>query len=202
MSSVNEKRIIDGQAVLKEQLESIEATAEEFLSALKGFRRDLPLSVQSCGDYFDADFSESADGMAVPKLLTGMSFADLSGMLSLAESAIDGSIKIKNPPLGPDQEAREKILHEIGITHTNLMDVSDRAYELYQCLQSACFEFDVFNTKNIEVGFTEANILFERDSLNAARALARALSERAIRLDIDLMESKKRLETGQKKVTI
>ena len=194
------QRTAQGQELLKEHLVKIEANAKLFLSALKGLRRDLPVSMHACSKYFLAEFPEPVSTIGVPPLSSGASFADLREMLSFTESAIDGTIAIKNPPDGPDQGDREKIFKEIGITHANLMDVSEAAYELYQCIQTACFEFDVFNTKNIEVGCPEANILFERDSLNVAMALSRALSERAIRLDIDLMESRKRLEFGERQL--
>ncbi len=185
----------EGEVLLAEQLVKVATSAETFLNALKGFRRDLPLSIQA-SKYFSADFSEPAHILVVPKLFSGMSFADLRQMLTLCEGAIDGAITIKNPPMGPIANDKEKLLEEIMITHKNLLDTADAAYQLYQTLQSACFEFDVFNTKNIEVGEIDANILFERDSLNVGRALSRALSERAIRLDIDLMQARKEVETG------
>lgn len=198
MSDENTARTHEGEALLKEHLIKVEAQAKLFLSALKGFRRDLTLSIQASPSFFEPVFPEPVAMLAVPPLQNGMSFSDLQKMLSLAEDAIDGKIGISNPPAGPNQDEREKLSKEIDITHQNLLDVSDTAYRLYESIQTAGFEFDVFNTKNIEVGYEEANILFNRDAQNLAMGTARALSERAIRLDIDLVENKRRLESGER----
>lgn len=199
MTEAGAARAREGTILLLDHLEKISESAKVFIAAVKGFRRDLPLSTKACPKYFHADFPESANIIGVPPMIDGMSFAGLREMLSLAESAIDGSIRIKNPPAGPDTADKECLLEEMALTHSNLMDISDTAYGLYQTLQTACFEFDVFNTKNIEVEEPEANIVFERDSLNVSRALSRALSERAIRLDIDLMQKRREVETGNPK---
>jgi len=192
----------EGDTLLKEHLAKISAQTDLFLASLKGFRRDLALGVQSKEQFMQAEFIGLTTILGVPPLFGGRSFADLQQMLALAEDAIDGRITLKNPPDGPDQTEREKLLEEITITHNNLMDVSDTARRLYDSLQAAGLECDVFNTKNIEVGDTEPNILFYRDALNVSAALARALSERAVRLDIDLMEGKYRIESGANKMKI
>ncbi len=144
--------------------------------------------------------------IAVPPLDGGRSFADLSEMLRLSEDAENGSIYVKNPPTGPrwssEGGVREKLLSEIDITHKNLMEISDASRRLYQTIQSAGFEFDVFNTKNIEVKFPEANIIFDRDAQSVAMETARALGERVVRLDIELMEDKRRVETGDEQAKI
>ncbi|MBP7804962.1 MAG: hypothetical protein KA052_01915, partial [Candidatus Pacebacteria bacterium] len=113
----------EGEVLLAEQLVKVATSAETFLNALKGFRRDLPLSIQA-SKYFSADFSEPAHILVVPKLFSGMSFADLRQMLTLCEGAIDGAITIKNPPMGPIANDKEKLLEEIMITHKNLLDTA------------------------------------------------------------------------------
>ena len=97
---------------------------------------------------------------------------------------------------------RNKMLEEARLAHTNLMDVADTANRLYQAIQTAGFEFDVFNTKNLEVGHSDMNVLFDRDAVYVSAATARALGERAVRLDIDLVEAIQSLETGEKKIRI
>ena len=192
----------EGIALLKDHLTKVSGEAELFLASLKGFRRDLMLAEQSVGDHLKSQFTGLTTLLAVPELAGGRSFADLCDFLGLAEDAIDGTITLKDPSNGPDLSARETLLEEISITHENLMDVSETGRHLYESLQTACLEFDIFNTKNIEVGDTEPNILFDRDALNASSALARALSERAIRLDIDLMERKYQIESGTEKMKV
>ena len=130
------------------------------------------------------------------------SFADLANMLSLADSALDGTIKLTSPKEGPDQETRTKILEETKLIHNNLMDVADTANRMYQAIQTAGFEFDIFNTKNFEVGETSMDIVFDRDTIYLLAATSRALGERAIRLDIDLVEGIERMSTGQRKIKI
>ncbi len=197
MSNEYEDRIEEGKVLLSEQLKKIEAQTNLYLAALKGFRRDLALSA-SAMSYIDAEFTGLVTMITVPPLSGGRSFADLSEMLRLCEDAENGSMYITTPPVGPDQSRRERLLAEIDITHKNLAEVSDTAHRLYETIRLACFEFDVFNTKNIEVRFTEANIIFDRDALYAATSAARALGERAVRLDIDLVEARRRVETGQR----
>ena len=191
-------RIEEGAELLKEHLKKVEGQAELFLGALSGFRRDLGQSLVVCEKHLTAVFTGTVDLVAVPPLHDGNGFSDLGKMLSFAEDAIDGEIAVKNPRRGPDESDKETLLDELELTHKNLTDVSDTAHRLYQSIQAAGYEFDVFNTKNLEAEYTEANILFDRDALNVAMATARALGERAVRMDIDLMDSKERLESGEK----
>lgn len=194
----NTSRIEEGKTILGDHLKKVEGQAELFAAALAGFRRDLGLSLDACPKHLAAVFTGDMDLVAVPPLHAGTGFADLEKMLGFAEDALDGEIAVKNPRLGPDSSDKDTLLDEIEITHKNLTDVSDTAQRLYLAIQAAGYEFDVFNTKNIEAEYTEANILFDRDSLNVAAATARALGERAVRLDIDLMASRERLENGER----
>jgi|GEM_PF-5599262 len=199
----NIERTKEGQQLLADQLKNIAEMSGLFLAALKGFRRDLSLSVRSNEQYLQAEFAGPPDILAVPPLFDGAGFADLRKFLTLSEDAIDGSILVQIPARGPIQEAaRDALAEELMLAHQNLVDVSDTARRLYECIQNASLEFDVFNTKNIEVGYPEANILFERDALNVAMSTARALGERAVRMDIDLMESKSRLVSGERKPNV
>lgn len=191
-------RTEEGKALLSDHLKKIEGHAELFAAALAGFRRDLALSLDACPKHLVAAFTGDMDLVAMPPLHAGSGFADLEKALGFAEDALDGAIAIKNPRLGSDASDKDALLDEIEITHKNLTDVADTAQRLYLAIQAAGYEFDVFNTKNIEAEYTEANILFDRDSLNVAAATARALGERAIRLDIDLVESRERLESGER----
>jgi hypothetical protein len=187
-----------GDELLKDHLKKVEGQAELFLAALSGFRRDLGQSLTACEGHLAAVFTGAIDMLVVPPLHAGTGFADLGTMLGFAEDALDGDIAVKNPRKGKDDSEKESLLEELELAHKNLTDVSDTAHRLYQSIQAAGYEFDVFNTKNIEAQYTEANILFDRDALNVSMATARALGERAVRLDIDLMESKQRLESGEK----
>ncbi|MEI8130710.1 MAG: hypothetical protein WCG55_04375 [bacterium] len=195
-------RMNEGKELEKDHLVKVVGMTDFFLSAVKGFRRDLALSIPSCPDYLEADFLTLPNGLVVPPMPTAKSFGDLSKMLTLSDDALNGTIKLKNPKFGPDQGMREKLLEEALLTHKNLMDVADTANRMYQTIQTAGFEFDVFNSNNIEVGHADMNIVFDRDELYLASATARALGERAVRLDIDLVEGIERLQTGQNKVTI
>ena len=195
-------RVKEGKELEQDNLTKVAGMAYFFLSAVKGFRRDLALSIPSCPDYFDAEFLSLPSGLVIPPMRNANCFGDLSKMLTLTDDALNGTIKLKNPNSGPDQSMRAKVLEEAALTHKNLMDVADTAHRMYQAIQTAGFEFDVFNTKNIEAGHSDMNIVFDRDELYLAAATARALGERAVRLDIDLVEGIERLQTGQKKVTI
>jgi hypothetical protein len=190
-------RMKEGDMLLSDHYTEIRSAAALAVSTLKGFRRDLTLSLQSCKQYMQAEFGELPTGLAVPPFENGMSFSDLRRCLSLAEAAIEGSISIENPPLGPNQEDKHRLLEEINITHKNLADISDSAHRLYERLQAASFEFDVFNSNNILADYPAANILFDRDALNVAMSTARAISERAVRIDIDLMGSKDKLVSSE-----
>ena len=192
----------EGKELEQDHLIKVSGMTDFFLSAVKGFRRDLALSIPSCPDYLEADFLSLPNGLVVPPMPTAGSFGDLGKMLTLSDDALNGTIKLKNPKLGPDQGMREKLLEEALLTHKNLMDVSDTAHRMYQTIQTAGFEFDVFNSNNIEAGHANMNIVFDRDELYLAAATARALGERAVRLDIDLVEGIERLQSGQKKVSI
>ncbi len=192
----------EGEELLREHLKKAEGMAGFFLAALKGFRRDLGLSTQSYPDNLDSDLPALPGGLAIPPMPDANGFSDLGRALLLCDAALDGKIRIKNPKIGPDHETRDKVLEEAKLAHKNLMDMADTAHRLYQCIQTAGFEFDVFNTKNIEVGRTDLNILFDRDAVYMAAATARALGERAVRLDIDLVEGIQNLESGQKQIRI
>ncbi len=193
-----EHRKAEGRELLAEQLKKTESAAALFLAALKGFRRDLALSAQSHPDNIDAEFVGLTNELGVPPMQNEHSFSDLDKLLALCDEALDGRIKIKNPKSGPNNETRDKLLEEAKLAHKNLMDIADAAQRLYQSIQTAGFEFDVFNTKNIEVRRPDMNILFDRDTVYVSAATARALGERAIRLDIDLVEGIQSLETGEK----
>lgn len=197
MSDDHMHRIGEGNDLFRDQITKITQTAEAVVPAVKGFRRDLGLALQASPDHIRADFPPLTAGLIVPVLEEGRSFSDLYEMLRLVEEGLDGAIRLRNPASGPDQKEKEIVLDEVGIIHQNLMDISETSRRLYESLKTAQFEFDVFNTKNIEAKYPEANILFDRDSLNLSMATARALGERAVRMDIDLMDSRKRLETGQ-----
>ncbi len=192
----------EGRELLAEQLKRTGEAALLFLAALKGFRRDLALSVQAHPDNLEAEFVGLTNQLGVPPMGNEHSFSDLDKLLAFCDEALDGKIRIKNPKIGPDHETRDKLLDEAKLAHKNLMDIADAAQRLYQSIQTAGFEFDVFNTKNIEVGRTDLNILFDRDTVYVSAATARALGERAIRLDIDLVEGIQNLETGQKQARI
>ena len=192
-------RISEGKEILQNDLVKVEESARVFLGTLKGFRRDLLLVTQTCPKFIKADFPEPVHMIDVPPLTDGMSFFDLHEMLSLTEVAIDGKISIKNPPPSEQfKNDRVKIGEEIMLVHKNLLAVSEAAYAMYECIQNAGLEFDVFNSKNIEDECPQANIVFNRDEQGSAMMLGRALSERAIRIDIDLMESKRNLELGER----
>ncbi len=187
------QRIRIGQEIMRDHFVQIGDTTEIFLGALKGFRRDLALSSKATFGNIRGEFIETATIIAVPPLSDGMSLSNLSAMLTLCTQAFFGTIAIDIPETMTEEE-KNYFLEELDVTHTNLMAVSETATQLYQSIKETGFDFDVFNTENIENEHTECNILFNRDALNLAMETARALAERAVRLDIDLMESRESLE--------
>ena len=197
MNKTEVARIAMGKELFIDHLTQITEQAKIFLGALKGFRRDLATSVEAMPNYIRAEFVENAHMIVVPELVDGMSFADFADMCALCEDALDGSIRFKNPPEAPDQKEKKALREEMMLVHQNLIDVSDTAHRLYQMIAQAGFEFDVFNSKNNDVDFHEADVLFNRDALNVSMSTSRALSERAVRLDIDVMEAVHRLSVGE-----
>ncbi len=182
-----------GEELLRDHLGHIKESAEAFLGALKGFRRDLLLSSQATGRSIVFEFSETPTILMIPSLSEKTGFPDLSKTLSLCAQALFGSISVSFSGT-PPKDARTILLEEIELIHKNLADVSELANRLYESIKTAGFEFDVFNTQNIEADHRECNVLFDRDALNVSMETARALGEAVVRLDIDLMESKKRFE--------
>jgi hypothetical protein len=171
-------RTQEGKELLADHLIYIKNEAEAYLGALKGFRRDLILSSKATNGQIYGEFNQTATIIAVPPLFDGMSFADLRAMLHICTEAFFGRIIVGSGPL----QAKE-----IQMTHKNLTDVGETAKRLYESIKTAGFEFDVFNTMNLEAEHVECNILFNRDAMNVAMEISRALSEYAVRLDIDLM---------------
>ena len=188
MNSTEVARIAMGKELLREHLVQIVEQAKVFVGALQGFRRDLATSVEAMPGYIRAEFIDGAHMIAPPVLVDGMSFTDLAQMLRLCEDALDGTIYFKTQLQAQDQNEKKELREEMMLTHKNLLDTSDTAHRLYQAIAQAGFEFDTFNSKNNDVGFHEADILFNRDALNLSMSTARALSERSVRLDIDLIE--------------
>ncbi len=186
-----EHRTNEGREILQDQLMYIKTEADAFLGALKGFRRDLALSAKATGGMIHGEFKETATIIAVPPLSDGMSFADLRAMLHICTEAFFGTIMEEGVLEKMNKDQKITFLEEVDITHKNLTDVSETAKRLYESIKTAGYEFDVFNSQNLDAEHTECNILFNRDALNVAMETSRALSEYAVRLDIDLMEAKK-----------
>ncbi len=186
-----EHRTEEGKELLKDHLSYIKVEAEAYLGALKGFRRDLALSSKATRGNIHGEFKETAAIIAVPPLSDGMSFADLRAMLHICTEAFFGKIMHGDNLEKFSNKEKITFLEEVDITHKNLTDVGEAAKRLYETIKTAGFEFDVFNTMNLEAEHVECNILFNRDAMNVAMEISRALSEYAVRLDIDLMEAKK-----------
>ncbi|MBP6884693.1 MAG: hypothetical protein KBC17_02620 [Candidatus Pacebacteria bacterium] len=182
-------RTFEGKGILHDHLKKIREASELFLSALKGFHRDIGISIRSFPENIRVEFKEEAKILDIPPLFHGGDFANLSEAMLRAEDAIDGEIKISFPWI-VNQEGRKKILEEIELIHRNLLLVADSAMQVHDLIQKATLQFDMFNAKNQEVNYKEADIIFNRDAMNIAMQTARAISERAIRFDIDLVAKK------------
>lgn len=182
-------RTFEGKGILHDHMKKIHEASELFMSALKGFHRDIRISESAVPENIKVSFSEDANILAIPPLMHGGDFANLSTALLRAEDAIDGEIKISFPWI-VNQEGRKRILEEIEIIHRNLLLVADSAMQVHDLIQKANLQFDMFNAKNQDVNYKEADIIFNRDAMNIAMQTARAISERAIRFDIDLVAKK------------
>lgn len=179
-------RLAEGKEILEIELAKVQGGAELLVGALKGFRRDLSLSLETSGKYLFAEFEGYILELGVPAMTDGMSFAGLQNMLELADDTLEGEIKIKKPS-GFETEERKQLLQDLEGTHINLLAVSDMARDFFEIIKNACKEFDMFNGNNTGVSTREADIVFDRDALNISMETARAIAERAIRMDIDLM---------------
>ncbi len=179
-------RLAEGKEILEIELAKVQGGAELLVGALKGFRRDLSLSLETSGEYLSAEFEGYILELGVPAMTDGMSFAGLQNMLELADDTLEGEIKIKKPS-GFETEERKQLLQDLEGTHINLLAVSDMARDFFEIIKNACKEFDMFNGNNTGVSTREADIVFDRDALNISMETARAIAERAIRMDIDLM---------------
>lgn len=182
-------RTFEGKGILNDHLKKIKQATELFLSAFKGFRRDLAISIGSNPKYIKADFVGTQNMLAVPLLERGGDFEHLSIFFLSVSELVDGKLKIKFPWI-INREGRKKILEEAEIIHKNLIKVSETAMQVHNLLKTASFEFDMFNGKNDDVGYHEADIIFSRDSLNVSMEIARAISERAVRFDIDIISKR------------
>lgn len=182
-------RTFEGKGILHDHLKKIREASEIFLSALKGLHRDIGISMSNFPENINVEFKEDAKILSIPPLFHGGDFANLSTAMLRAEDAIDGEIKISFP-WRVNQEGRKKILEEVELLHRNLLLVADSAMQVHNLIQKTALQFDMFNAKNQEVNFKEADIIFNRDAMNIAMETARAISERAIRLDIDLVAKK------------
>ncbi len=176
------QRIHDGRELLGIHLKRIAKEGELLIAALKGLHRDLALSAQA-SEYFHADFLANPHGLAVPPHDSGERFGDFVEFLRVVTGSLDGAIKLKTPR---NDSEKTVLLEEADMTHKNLLIASEAALNLYKSLKTALGDFESFNTKNLEVGFPGANIFFDREALGLAMESARALSERAVRVDIAL----------------
>lgn len=188
-------RIEEGKQILADHLSRTEEAARLFLASLKGFRRDLALSLQSCGSYIEAHFESLPNTLAIASMKDGSGFALLEKTLRECEGVLDGGIRLSQPK----EKDAEMLDKETSMMHENLVSVAEMAHQLNQVLMDASLAFDMFNSENLSKKMQSADIIFGRDSLNVAMATARALGERAIRLDIDLVASKHRIEFPEHK---
>lgn len=179
-------RLAEGRGILDMELAKVEGGAELVLGALKGFRRDLSLTVKSHEKNIDAEFGGFIAELSVPRMETGANFTDLEKMVTLAEKTIEGKIKVKAPK-GFERDERKSLIQDLEGTHKNLVAVVDMARDFFEIIKNACKEFDMFNGNNMNATTRDADIVFDRDALNISMETARAISERAVRLDIDLV---------------
>lgn len=178
-------RLAEGNGILEMELDKVSRGAELVLGAIKGFRRDLALTSSSHEKYIRSDFEGFVAELAVPPMESGESFADLEKFMKFAEEAVDGKIEVYDP-MGFLHEERKKMIADLEGTHENLMALSDMSRNYFEIIRNASKEFDTFNGNNTGLKTEDADIKFNRDSLNMSMETARAISERAVRMDIDL----------------
>lgn len=179
-------RKAEGFEIMEIELDKVARGTELLLGAVKGFRRDLILTLESHPKYLSATFSGFIQGIAVPPMQDGNSFGPLREMITLLEGTIEGEILVKKTT-GFLLDDRQKLMADLSGTHENLLAISDMGKALFEIIKNACKEFDMFNGNNMGSKTREADIMFDRDSLNISMETARAIAERAVRIDIDLM---------------
>lgn len=179
-------RKAEGFEILEIELDKVARGTELLLGAVKGFRRDLVLTVSSHEKYISATYSGFIQGIAVPPMTDGASFVPLSQMITLLEGTVEGEIFVKKVA-GFLQDERQKLISDLVGTHENLIAISDMGRALFEIIKNASKEFDMFNGNNSGAKTREADIVFDRDALNLSMETARAIAERAVRTDIDLM---------------
>lgn len=183
-------RVGQSQDLLLSHFQKVSSATDLLFSSLKGFRRDLSLTMKEFSD-IEGRFDEHPHDLAISPLKTGADFKQLEGILRNAEASLEGEIHI---PEHVSEKKRDSLLKELDITHKNLLDLSESAQRLYDILKECLYDFDSFNRENREKGYLDADVSFDRDAHFVSMSASRALGERAVRLDIDLMNMRHAIE--------
>ena len=174
----------EGQALLKGQLENIGAGLKQFLPTIEGFRRDAVTMVEHSDSPLKIRLESVRRSYVPPAISEEQSLSALSQTLKRAVTVLEGDVHV--PSEIRSAIARSSALLELGILHKNLSMVGSAAKNLHDLIQTAVRSFDQFNAKNGEE-YAAANVAFDRDSANISSEEARAIVERAVRLDIDVV---------------
>ena len=195
-----EARKGEGEAMLKDHLEKIDTVRKMFLDALDGFQDDNMRISKESDSLVSIDL-ESMNSAFVPVALS-----EEESLASLAQTLVRCTAMLEGEIIGPKKipeaiELLAQLRSDLKAIHVNLGRVGATAKRLHDILQNAARNFDLFNAKNREE-YAEANVSFDRDSLNLGSSVSRSIAERAVRLDIDVVGELSRLPAERKTIEL
>lgn len=178
------ERAEEGVEVFRDHMEQASEGLRTLLSTLDGFRRDM-VQLKDADSPIIIQMEQMLRPFVTPSITPDMQIEALVHALTRCAPLLEG--KIEAEPRATVAEHLPRALSDLRAIHSNLGDVSHAAKQLHDLLLGAERSFDAWNAENGEEYMT-ANIHFDRDGLNLASTLARAIGERAVRLDIDVVE--------------
>jgi hypothetical protein len=160
------ERAGEGVEILKDHLEKISLMAKNLADVIEGVCHTNPYN-----------------GKAVI-LKDGSSFAELVPMLRTASHLIDTKIASRSLYISQGTEPTASDLQRM---HEDLTRIRNASHPTYELLQKATLSFFSFNAENADKEYKEADIIFDQDALATASSATRAVTEHALRLDMDVM---------------
>ena len=181
MSESFEERKEAGQSLFKEMVDKLDVAMGRFVSALSGFcndaqkmNPDVPLKI---------DLERTSRAFITPALSEEEMFSAIAQTLVRASTILEGSVHV---PAKLADSQLSAVAHELHIFHSNLAAVGKTANHLHELLSATAYRLYRFNSENREE-FAMANIQFDEDALALSTTSARAIAERSVRLDIDVV---------------
>ena len=181
----------EGKEMYRDHLARIDEGRIHLVTAVEGFRRDAVGTADSSASAVEVTMQKETRSYVPPSIDEASTLSNLSDTLSRAIVLLEGDVQISKD-LRLEIE-RNKAKFELGVLHNNLSMVMEAGGNLKKLLQNAAYHFDRFNAKNGEE-YSEANVAFDRDSLNVSSATASAIVHKAVLFDISVDEALRKVD--------